>query len=77
MSEDGGNIDVTAISLDRSRQNQVDQVIQVSIYIYTMKLVIMDANIQARVHFLGQTNRLVLWVLHLSGASVENIVVVG
>lgn len=28
MSEDGGNIDVTAISLDHSRQNQVDQVIQ-------------------------------------------------
>lgn len=42
-----------------------------------MKLVIMDVNIQAEVHFVGQTNRLVLWVLHLSGASVENIVVVG
>lgn len=37
----------------------------------------MDANIQAQVHFFTQRNSLVLWVLHLSAASVENIVVVG
>ena len=64
MSEDGGNIGSSGSS-------------DTSFNLYTVKLVIMDANIQARVHFVGQTKRLVLWVLHLSGASVENIVVVG